>query len=389
MVDQANSDPAARIALAHDWLCGRRGGEMVLERLALLVERHFRPAGLYTMFDDGQPLSPGIDRLPRRRSSLNVLARVGLRRWALPLYPLAVGELSRRLARDHARAPIDLLISSSSAAIKGLRAPAGVPHLCYCHAPARYLWSQTSEYAEASALRAVGLSFFGPALRRWDLRTSAGVTAFIANSSHIREEIRCCYRRDATVVHPPVRTGFFTPEPAIARENFWLVVGALEPYKRVDAAIAAAAHARQPLVIVGAGSQETHLRRLARGADVRFLGRRSDDDVRDLFRRARVLLSPQIEDFGIVAVEAQACGLPVAARRAGGALDTVTDETGAFFDVPTPEAIAAAAAAVPNNPQACRRHAERFSEAAFDRSMLTAIHTPLARPQRPISARPV
>lgn len=393
MVDSGDKKPGrARVALAHDWLCGRRGGEMVLERLALLVEAHFDPAGLYVMFDGGRAMSPAVDRIPHYSSALSVLERAGLRRWALPLYPLAVGQLSRRLARDHARQPIDLLISSSSAAIKGLRAPPGVPHLCYCHSPARYLWSMESEYAEGSGLRKAGLRVFGPALRRWDARTSANVTAFVANSGHIRDEIRRCYGRESEVIHPPVRTDFFMPDPSVERENFWLIVGAIEPYKRVDAAIGAAARSHHRLVIVGEGSEGPRLRRLASGIEeVAFLGRQSDEEVRDLFRRARVLLMPQVEDFGIVAVEAQACGLPVAARRAGGALDTVTNRTGVFFDEPRWDQIAEAANAAPRDAAAeCRRNAERFSEPAFDRAMLRLIQMTLAAPsQRGASARPV
>lgn len=382
MVDRGDKKPGrARIALAHDWLCGRRGGEKVLERLAGLVEAHFDPAGLYTMFDDGRRLSPAIDRLPHHCSALRPLSGSGLRRWALPLYPMAVDQLSRRLARDHARRPIDLLISSSSAAIKGLRPPGGVPHLCYCHSPARYLWLLESEYARGSGLRGAGLKVFGPALRRWDARTSANVTAFIANSGHIRDEIRRCYGRDAEVVHPPVRTEFFTPDPGVEREEFWLIVGALEPYKRVDAAIEAAARSHQRLVIVGDGTEGPRLRRLAAGVDeVTFLGRRSDEEVRDLFRRARALLMPQVEDFGIVAVEAQACGLPVVARRAGGALDTVTDRTGVFFEGRGGDAIAQAARAAPRDAGAdCRRNAEQFSEQAFDAKMLARIQWLLGR----------
>jgi glycosyltransferase involved in cell wall biosynthesis len=393
MVDSRQSTPGrARIALAHDWLCGRRGGEMVLERLAMLVEAEFEPAGLYTMFDDGRDLSPAVDRLPHRRSWLSPLSRGGLRRWALPMYPSAVEQLSRRLARDHARRPIDLLISSSSAAVKGMRAPPGVPHLCYCHSPARYLWPVEGEFAEGSGLRSAGLRLLGPALRRWDARTSANVDLFLANSGAIRDRVRRCYRRDAVVVHPPVRTGFFTPDPRVEREEFWLIVGALEPYKRVDAAIDAAARSRHRLVIVGDGSEGARLRRLAAGVrEVSFLGRRSDEDVRDLYRRARVLLFPQVEDFGIVAAEAQACGLAVVARRAGGALDIVTGQTGAFFDRPEWDQIAGAARGAPRGADAeCRRNAERFSERVFDSAIRAQIEGALrSTVQRGASARPV
>jgi len=236
------------------------------------------------------------------------------------------------------------------------------------------------------------LRLFGPSLRRWDRRTSSAVTHFVANSGHIRDQIRACYEREAQVIHPPVRTDFFTPDPSIPREDFWLIAGALEPYKRVDAAIEAAARIGRRLVIVGDGSEAARLRRLAAGYPaISFRGRCSDDELRDLFRKAKVLLFPQVEDFGIVAVEGQACGLPVAARRAGGALDTVTDRTGAFFDDTNADSIARAAAAVPSDcADDCRQNAERFSEANFDRAMLNLIQATLAaKGQREGSARPV
>jgi glycosyltransferase involved in cell wall biosynthesis len=368
-----------RVVLVHDWLCGYRGGEAVLERLARLVAEHFEPAGLLVMFDDQRPLAPSIDDMVHVVSTLGRLPAASgpLRRWLLPAYPAAVSSLSRRLARLHATSPIDLVVSSSSAAVKGIHAPPGVPHLCYCHAPARYLWGRGGMYAGAGGegmkgtARELGLRIFARSLRRWDRRTSANVSRFIANSSFIAGEIRRCYARDAMVVHPPVRTAFYTPDPMGRRENFWLVAGALEPYKRVDLAIAAARAAGKRLVVAGAGSQDAMLRRHA-GNGVEFLGRVSDERLRDLYRRAEVLIFPQVEDFGIIAVEAQACGLPVVAQRGGGAVDSVIPGvTGAFFDEPTAEAIAAAARAAPRDAELrCRRNAERFGEEVFDAAML-------------------
>lgn len=377
-----------RIALAHDWLCGFRGGEAVLDRLAQLLAREFGgAAALYVMTDDGRPLSPAIDALPRRVSFLSALpgGATRLRRWLLPLYPRAVESLSARLAADHAREPIDLLVSTSSAAIKGLRPPAGVPHLCYCHSPARYIWSQTEQYA--GGLRGVGLRLARERFMRWDRATAANVTQFVANSTHTARQIARCFGREAVVVHPPVRTEFFTPHASVAREDFWLCIGALEPYKRFDLAIDAAAVAGRRLVVAGGGSHEralrTHAQRAAQQsrARVEFLGRVSDEQLRDLYRRAAVLLFPQIEDFGIVAVEAQACGLPVIAAAtggAGGALDSVIDgRTGALVRDATPRGLALAAQDVEHRARtepaawlrACRENAERFSERAFDDAM--------------------
>lgn len=373
MVDPAcpRSARKPRVALAHDWLCGMRGGEAVLDRIAALCEDRFEVAGLLVMFDDGRPLTPAIDRLRRVRSTLGSMpGATRLRRWLLPAYPLAVAELSRRLAKEHARDPIDLVISTSSAAIKGLRPPEGVPHLCYCHSPARYVWARRGDYTGDRSLRALGLRLLGDRFRAWDRRTAAHVSSFIANSRHIADQIERCYGRRAEVVHPPVRTEFFTPDASVPREGFWLVVSALEPYKRVDLAIDAANLAGARLVVAGEGSIRKALAARA-GPGVEWLGRVGDERLRDLYRRARLLVFPQVEDFGIVAVEAQACGLPVVARAEGGALDTVrAGVTGALFESANAESVAMAAAACPDPEnrkvlEACRANACAFSERAF------------------------
>lgn len=386
-----------RVVLAHDWLCGYRGGEAVLDRLARLLQADGHEiAALLVMFDDGRPLTEAIDAL---RPSVGRAAWVNrapgaarLRRWLLPAYPSAVAQLSRALDRLHRDKPVDLVISTSSAAIKGLRAPrgaagaaGGVPHLCYCHAPARYVWSQRAEYGTGGgggggSLRALGLRLYAGRFRAWDKRTSAHVTRFVANSSHTAGQIARCYERedDVPVVFPPVRTDFFEPETAgrrpevgeSARGDFWLVVSALEPYKRVDLAISAAQRARRKLVIVGSGSQREHLGKAA-FSGVEFRERIADDELRELYRTAEALIFPQVEDFGIVAVEAQACGCPVIARRAGGALDSVIEGvTGAFFDQPSAVAIVEAAGRLPREcGRACRENALRFSPERFDAGM--------------------
>ena len=371
----------ARIALAHDWLVGLRGGELVLDRIAgVIASRHTR-GPLYTMFASGGPLTPELARWTTRTSPLAAMPPAA-RRWLLPAYPAAVASLSRAVARDHRREPIDLVVSTSSAAIKGLRTPRSVPHLCYCHAPARYVWGQHAEYRRTGGPAALGLAVAAPAYRRWDRSTAPRVTRFIANSAYTARQIRACYGREATVVHPPARTGLFTPDPAVTREDFWLAVGALVPYKRFDLAIEAARAAGAPLVIIGDGSDRARLEALADGS-VRFLGSVDLATLIDHYRRARLLVFPQVEDFGIAAVEAQACGCPVLARAAGGALDSVIDGvTGALFGDEAggddPAEVAKAAARVPSDAEACRRQAERFSEESFDRAIATIIDRTLA-----------
>jgi glycosyltransferase involved in cell wall biosynthesis len=370
-----------RIALAHDWLCGFRGGEVVLERIAAAAAGRFEVAGLYTMFDDGRPLSPAVDAL-RARGLIHAspLSRppgaLKLRRWLLPLYPRAVAGLSRRLHREHQVRPIDLLISTSSAAIKGLRTPPGVPHVCYCHSPARYVWSRRGDYGGTgvrAALRRAGLRLYAEPFKTWDRRSAANVTTFIANSRHTAAEIARCWGRASVVVHPPVRTDFFTAGSTHEREDFWLVVSALEPYKRIDLAIRAAALARARLVIAGTGSQRRALERLARKARARaeFRGRIDDEELRRLYRAARLMVFPQVEDFGIAAAEAVCCGCPVIARRQGGALDIVeAGLSGSWFSEAEPEAVAAAAADAPA--PGFRIDAARWSGESFDRAFWDA-----------------
>ncbi len=306
--------------------------------------------------------------------------------------------------------------------------------MCYCRAPARCLWSRGDAYA--GGMRGVGLRVFGGMLRRWDQGTAANVTEFLANSTHTAREIARCYGREARVVFPPVRLGYFTPlemptggsrspdlsesasegpglgrtdqasltpvqsdwamasvvqsDPdlrprassgpasvAVMKDGHWLAVGALESYKRFDLAIGAAREAGARLVIVGTGSDEKRLRAMA-GEGVEFLGRVGDERLRELYRSARLLLFPQVEDFGIVAVEAQACGCPVVARRAGGALDTVIDGvTGAMFEGATVQVVLEAVGRVPartaETTRACRVSAERFGEGVFAASVLGVV----------------
>lgn len=363
-----------RIALAHDWTVIARGGEQVLEAIArTLTDRGHTLTHLYTMADNGASIGPVIDTLQRVVPPVGRLpgAAGSLRRWMFPLYPLAVDQLSHQLACAHRREPIDLLVSTSSAAIKSLCAPPGVGHLCYCHSPARYAWSQRHDYSRGSLLRRLGLGIYSPYFRHWDRATSARADVMLANSSHIATRIASAYHRHAEVLHPPVRTGFFTPDPSVQREPHVFVVSALEPYKRVDAAIDAAAASGRPLRIAGTGSDEPRLRAHAArtGHPITFLGRIDDEQLREEFRCAHALLYPQTEDFGITAVEAQACGTPVIALAKGGALDTVSDpDTGLL--VPNLDAFASAINRVRHDPSACRANALWFREKRFARRFI-------------------
>ncbi len=376
--------PGPRIHLAHDWLVGLRGGEWVLDALARL----YGPTTLYTLVNDGRFLTDAIAACRVITSPLQRIpgASGRLRRWCFPIMPWAVERLRVR-GPEHPDG-CDLLISTSSAVMKAIIPPTRpdgepIPHLCYCHSPARYAWDQLEDYRHGAlgGLRAAGLRMIRRRFQRWDRAVCSRVTRFLANSQHTAKRIERCWEREAVVAPPPVRTTFFTPDPAVPREDWHLLVGALEPYKRVDLAIRACTARRARLRIAGSGSQRGALERLARrtmrehGAPpgtIEFLGRVDDASLRDLYRRARALIQPQMEDFGIIAVEAQACGCPVIAYAAGGALETVAEECGVFFESQTVEALGGALRqfeARSWESAACRQSAERFSESVFDQRL--------------------
>ena len=361
MID-SNTKP--RIVLAHDWLVGLRGGEFVLDRLARL----FGPTDLYTLVSNGKPLTKAISACDIKTSYLQKLpgAAGPMRRQYLPLMPWVVS----RIKVD----PCDLVISTSSAVMKSIRPPEGTLHLCYCHSPARYIWAQTEQYTTGSGgmWRKAGLNLIGPAFRRWDKSTADRVTKFLANSQHTAKRIKECFDREAEVVYPPVRTDLFTHDPDIEREDWLLVVAALEPYKRTDIVIRAANKAGIKLKVAGSGSQFDALKAQA-GANVQMLGRVDELELLDLYRRAKALVFPQVEDFGIIAVEAQATGCPVIAFADGGAVETVTNETGVFFSEPIVDALVGAIEELGSlniDPKVCRRNAERFAENVFDEAVL-------------------
>ena len=360
--------PKRRIVLVHDWLVARRGGEAVLEHIARVVRREHELIAALTMFDSAARIGDTIDRTPHHASFLNRLPfSRRARRWLLPLYPLAVAHLARKLRNISDERGVDLVISTSSAAAKAIKPPPGVPHLCYCHSPPRYVWAPAHEHAGGA--RGLGLTLIGPLYRNWDKAVCPRVSEFIANSSHIAARIRDCYARESIVIHPPVDTAYYSYDPRVARTDRWLCVGALEPYKRFDLAIKAAQHAGRELDLVGTGSCERALRALAKNDPrIRFQGHVSKEDLRELYRTAAALLFPQVEDFGIVAAEAISCGCPVAANAEGGARDILTPNvSGVLVRDPSAESLAQAAATAEALAGAeCARDAQRFDADRFE-----------------------
>jgi len=364
-----------KLAIVHDWLTGMRGGEKALE---VLCER-FPDAELFTLVHVRGSVSAPIERLRTHTSFVQQLPLVKrLYRHYLPLFPTAIEQFSF----DR----FDLVVSLSHCCAKSIVHPGRVPHLCYCLTPMRYAWDQFDAYFGPERIGRAGNALMRPVmarLARWDRATADRVDRYVAISHYVAGRISRYYNREAIVVYPPVDTEFFHPDAA-PPERFALVVSALVPYKRIDVAIAACRLAGVPLTIAGNGPDRAALEREAAsaGADVRFLGRLPDEEIRDLYRRAAVTLLPGEEDFGIVPLEAQACGRPVVALGRGGALETVVPgETGLLVSGMGPGAFAEAIAQAVDHPfdaTTIRRHAQQFSRARFGDQMTALIEEPAA-----------
>jgi glycosyltransferase involved in cell wall biosynthesis len=363
-----------RIALVHDWLTGMRGGEKVLEVLCEL----FPDARLLTLLHVPGSVSATIERHRPETSFVQRLpgARRHYRRY-LPLFPMAIEQFDLD--------EVDLVVSTSHCVAKGAIKAGHARHLCYCHTPMRYAWDQFDAYfgrAQVGAVKSAALRPVMSALARWDAATAHRVDRFVANSQHVACRISRYYNRSAKVVYPPVDTTFFHPDGA-APERFCLVVSALVPYKRLDVAIEACRLARVPLKIVGTGPEHHRLAALA-GADTQLLGALPDHDIRHLYRRAAAVLMTGEEDFGIVAVEAQACGRPVVALGRGGAVESVQDGvTGLLVAEEGPRAFAEAidrATRTAFDPELLRANAARFSRERFTTEIRQVIDEVVAAP---------
>ena len=347
-----------KIALVHDWLTGMRGGEKVLIALLEL----FPDADLFTLVYRPEKM-PEIIRSRRVRVSALQKFPAGPTRYQyyLPLYGFFAGEFDL--------SGYDLIISSSSACAKWVRNPRAVPHVCYCHTPMRYIWDMFEDYFGSGASWPVrrAARFFRPGLQRCDLKSNEGVSHFIANSTETQERIRRIYGRDSEVIHPPVEVEAFP----LARgpKDYFLVVSALVPYKRIDLAVQACTDKGWPLVVIGTGSEQKKLQKMA-GPTVRFEGWVSDEAMPGYYDRAKALLFPGKEDFGIVPVEALASGCPVIAFGEGGARDSLEDGvTGVFFMEQTRESLIHAVEKFmnepPPDPMVLHRRALEFSKDRF------------------------
>lgn len=310
-----------KVALVHDWLTGQRGGEKVLEVFAEI----FPDAPIYTLFHFPGSQVEEIELRTIHTSFIQKMPFLRKRyRWYLHFYPLAVELFD---LQDY-----DFIISSSHCVAKGAIPRPDALHISYIHSPVRYAWNQYFAYFSPDKLGFFSRRFIPPVihrLRQWDVTSTPRVDHFLANSNAVAQRIHRYYRRKAGVLHPPVDTEFFHPEDQ--RGDYFLLVSALVPYKRIDLAIEAFNLNGLKMKIVGNGPDYKKLKKTA-NKNIEFLGFLSSQDLLQAYQGAKAFLMPGEEDFGINSLEAQACGIPVIAYGRGGATETVIpQETGLFF----------------------------------------------------------
>ncbi|WP_342050346.1 MULTISPECIES: glycosyltransferase family 4 protein [unclassified Cupriavidus] len=370
-----------RVAVVHEWLSTYAGSERVLEQILkiwpeadLFSVVDFFPDAQRAALQGKHATTTFIQRLPRARKSF---------RSYLPLMPLAVEQLDL--------SAYDLVISSSHAVAKGVITGPGQVHVSYVHSPMRYAWDLQHQYLTESRLTRGPKSWLARAIlhymRLWDQRTAHGVDLFVANSAYVARRIHKVYGRDAVVVYPPVDVEKFSLNEQ--REDFYLTASRLVPYKKVSLIVEAFASMRdKQLVVIGDGPDFERIRDMAT-PNVRVLGYQSAEVLVSHMQRAKAFVFAAEEDFGIVAVEAQACGTPVIALGQGGARETVIDSrdrdlrTGVFFPRQTVEDIVRAVCRFegsgPVLPAACRRNALQFSPERFRAEFLAMVRGAMAQ----------
>jgi glycosyltransferase involved in cell wall biosynthesis len=355
-----------RVAIVHDWLVGG-GAELVVEQLHIM----YPDAPIYTSYCtdewrqrlDGKVVTGWLQHLGKARKFIPFL-----RIWWFQSLKFN---------------DFDLVISSSGAEAKGIKTGQNTLHVNYCHAPTHYYWSRYNEYMEHPGfgpfdfLARLGLKLLVGPLRRWDYKAAQRPDVMIANSTHIQQQIKKYYGREASVVFPPVNAGRFQKHATERTlEQSFLISGRQTPYKRFDLAIQACTQLNLPLNVIGGGPDNSRLRKLA-GPNVTFLGRVSDDEQEKVFANSSALIFPGLDDFGITPVEAMAAGTPVIAYKAGGALDyVVPGKTGEFFTEQTVDSLVAALQefdASAYNTADLQAKAAEFSPEVFRTKMQAAI----------------
>jgi glycosyltransferase involved in cell wall biosynthesis len=361
-----------RVAIVHHWFISRAGGERFFDTIATL----FPTADIFTLFLDKRKFLPQLNQHKITTSFLDKIpAAQKIHRHFLPFYPLAVEMLDL--------SGYDLIITSDSGPMKGVLTDPHSTHICYCHSPMRYLWDGYSAYhRRMSPLTKTIFGITSHYVRNWDYSAAQRVDHFIANSHYVAGRIRKYYRRESTVIHPPIDTsrGYLAKK----HENYYLAVGRLVGYKRTDILIEACSKLGRKLIIVGDGPDRKSLEKNS-PKNVEFLGELSDSELGDVYAHCRALLFAADEDFGMVPLEAQSYGRPVIAYGKGGALETViapsdsirqqeTDEdaavTGVFFGEQTADSLAAAILSFESTeeiflPQRIQLHARKFDTSVF------------------------
>lgn len=303
-----------KVAIVHDWLTNMGGAEQVVINL----KKCFKDAPIYTTLYAEENLSDELKNIDVRTSFLQKKHKTNdNHKKYFPLMPLAFENFDLN--------EYDVVISSSSCCAKGVITKPGSIHICYCHTPMRYAWEKRDEYLEGTgSLKKKLIKILLHYMRVWDNVSSNRVDYFIANSNEVKTRINKYYRRDATVINPPVRCDFF--DIAETDGDYYLVLSRLVTYKRFDLAVKACKELGRKLVVIGDGPEKKNLEKIASGCkNITFLGRASDETVKKYMSECKALIFPGEEDFGIVPVEVQACGRPVIAYGKGGILDSVID----------------------------------------------------------------
>src|SRR6056297_442130 len=358
-----------KVALVHDHLAQDGGAEKVLKVLSEI----FPEAPIYTLLYEKK----NADKYYKNKTiETSIIQKMpgGVKhyQWYMPFMPMAVEFFDM--------SNFDLVISDTSSFAKGVITSPDSLHICYCHTPTRYLWSDTHSYIQELKYNKYFkkiISLILNYIRMWDKLAADRVDAFLANSETVKTRIKKYYRRNSTVIYPPVEIDKFSPDPKKKEDKnpYFLVGSRLTPYKRIDIVIEAFKELGWNLKIFGDGVDKKRLQKISRGYDnIEFLGRVSDRELADLYRDSRAYIHPQTEDFGITAIEAMACGTPVVAFRSGGATETVNEnKTGVFFDQQKPEAIIKAVQKLSTrqfDPGEIRREAEYFSVDNFKKEII-------------------
>lgn len=343
-----------KVALVHDWLNGMRGGEKILEVLAEI----FPCADIYTLLYEREKVSPTINKLNVYTSFIqNIPIVKRYYRYYLPVFPFAI---ERFKLKDY-----DLVISTSHCVAKGIKVPEDAVHICYCLTPMRYVWDFGREYFNSKRF------FIKPILnylKYWDKNTSGRPKAYFSISQNVADRVKRYYNKESTVIYPPVDINFFIPQDIDG--DYYLIVSALVPYKRIDIAVDAFNYSGLPLKIIGTGTEYGSLRKKAE-RNIEFLGWQDSGKVKNYYAGCKALIFPGIEDFGITILEAQACGRPVIAYKGGGALETIDTKipSGIFFGEQTGESLVNAVNEFEKNCRFFNKEKIRQNVLRFDRRL--------------------